>query len=145
MTAIQVLFREAQLRAVESKYSAPSVSSTTPPSNTNLAAMMLEALEEIKDFFICHDLLKKNSIYNINIPLNYKGICITRMGERSFIDEFLPQGNDMYLSTYKEILINSDDKSIDKNATASGYISVTPLMLNRTNMSIFEELVKLND
>ena len=89
--------------------------------------------------------MKKNNIYNINIPLNHKGICITRMGDRSFIDEFLPQGKDMYLSTYKDISINSDDKSIDKNATASGYISVTPLVLNRTNMRIFEELVKLND
>ena len=105
----------------------------------------MEALEEIKDFFICHNLMKKNNIYNINIPLNHKGICITRMGDRSFIDEFLPQGKDMYLSTYKDISINSDDKSIDKNATASGYISVTPLVLNRTNMRIFEELVKLND
>lgn len=66
------------------------------------------------------------------------------MGERYFIDEFLPQGNDMYLSTYKEIPTNSDNNSIDINATLSGYISVTPLAVNRTNMSIFEELIKLN-
>lgn len=105
----------------------------------------MEALEEIKEFFINHDLLKKNSIYNINIPGNHKGIHITRMGERSFVDEFLPQGNDMYLSTYKEIPMNSDDKGIDKNAILSGYISVTPLILNRTNMTIFNEFVKLHD
>lgn len=104
----------------------------------------MEALEEIKDFFVGHNLLKKNSLYNINIPLGHKGIYITRMGERFYVDEFLTQGNDMYLPTYKEVPINSDDISIDINAILSGYISVTPLTLNRTDMSVFEELKKLN-
>ena len=66
------------------------------------------------------------------------------MGERYFVDEFLPQGNDMYLPTYKEISTDSDDNSIDTNAIMSGYISVTPLTLNRTNMTVYEELIKLN-
>ncbi len=39
---------------------------------------------------------------------------------------------------------DSDDNSIDTNATLSGYISVTPLTLNRTNMNVFEELKKVN-
>ena len=104
----------------------------------------MEALEIIKDFFVSHDLMKKNGLYNINIPIHHKGIRITRMGERYFVDEFLPQGNDMYLPTYKEISTDSDDNSIDTNAIMSGYISVTPLTLNRTNMTVFEELIKLN-
>ena len=89
--------------------------------------------------------MKKNSIYNINIPLQHKGICITRMGERHCVDEFLSQGNDMYLATYKEITLDSDDISIDINAIAAGYISVTPLVLNRTNMPVFGELRGLNE
>ena len=104
----------------------------------------MEALDEIKDFFVRHDLMKKNSLYNINIPIRHRGIRITRMGERYFVDEFLPQGNDMYLPTYKEIPTDSDDNSIDTNAILSGDISVTPLTLNRTNMTVFEELNKLN-
>ena len=103
----------------------------------------MESLKEIKDFFVRYDLMKKNILYNINIPLQHKGICITRMGERHFVDEFLPQGNDMYFSTYKEIPLDSDDNSIDVNAILSGYISVTPLTVNRTNMGIFEELKSL--
>ena len=104
----------------------------------------METLEEIKEYFICHDLMKKNSIYNINIPIHHKGIRITRMGDRYYADEFLPQGNDMYLPTYKNIKTESDDYNIDTNATLSGYISVSPLILNRTNLTIFEELNKLN-
>lgn len=105
----------------------------------------IEALDEIKEFFECNNLMGKNSIYNINIPLNHKGIRITCMGERHFVDEFLPQGDDMYFATYKEISINSDDNSIDVNASLSGYISVTPLILNRTNMDVFEELSNMNN
>ena len=104
----------------------------------------MEALEIIKDFFVRHDLMEKNSLYNINIPIHHKGIRITRMGERYFVDEFLPQGNDMYLPTNKDISTEADDNSIDTNAIMSGYISVTPLTLNRTNMTVFEELIKLN-
>ena len=62
----------------------------------------------------------------------------------SFVDEFLPQGNDMYLPTYKNTWEAWDDYSIDINAAFSGYISVSPLTLDRTNMAVFEELVKLN-
>ena len=83
------------------------------------------------------------NLYNINIPIHHKDIRITRMGERYYVDQFLPQGNDMYLPTYKEIPLDMDDNSIDTNATMSGYISVTPLTLNRTNMTVFEELNKL--
>ena len=103
----------------------------------------MAALDEIKDFFVYHDLMKINNLYNINIPTHHKGICITRMGGRYFVDEFLPQGNDMYFPTYKEIPTDSDDYSIDINAALSGYISVSPLTLNRTNMAVFEELNKL--
>ena len=105
----------------------------------------MEALDEIKDFFVRHDLMNKNSLYNINIPLQHKGIRITRMGERYFVDEFLSQGDDMYLPTYKEIPTDSNDNSIDTNATLSGYIFVTPLTWDRTNMLVFEELNKSRD
>ncbi len=104
----------------------------------------MEALEEIKDFFIRHDLMKKNSLYNINIPIHHKGIRITRMGGRYYVDEFLPQGNEMYLPAYKDVRTDSDDYSIDTNATLSGYISITPMTLDRTNKLIFEELSILN-
>ena len=66
------------------------------------------------------------------------------MGVRYFVDEFLPQGNDMYLPTYKNTSTGSDDFSIDFNAALSGFISVTPLTFDRTNLTVFEELRKIN-
>ncbi len=117
----------------------PAIALSTEPGRFDEA---VAALDEIKDFFVRHDLMKKNSLYNVNIPANHKGIRITRIGERFFVDEFLPQGNDMYLPTYKEVPGESGDKSIDIYANLSGYISVTPVTFDRTNMAVFEELRK---
>ena len=120
----------------------PAVALSTEPGGFDEA---MAALNEIKDFFIRHDLMKKNSLYNVNIPCNHKEIRITRMGGRYYADDFLPQGNDMYLPTGKSVWIDSKDYSIDTNAALTGYISILPLTLNRTNMDAFDELEKLNN
>lgn len=119
----------------------PAVALSTEPGGFDEA---MDALEEVKEFFIKHDLMKKNTLYNVNIPKNHKGIRITRMGGRYFADDFLPQGNDMYLPTGKSVWKDSGDYSIDTDAALSGYISILPLTLNRTNMDVFNGLKTLN-
>lgn len=119
----------------------PALALSTEPGGFDEA---MQALEEVKAFFIKHDLMKKNSLYNVNIPKNHKDIRITRMGGRYFADDFLPQGNDMFLPTGKSVWKDSGDYSIDTDAALSGYISVLPLTLNRTNTDVFNELKALN-
>lgn len=123
-------------------FNIPAIALSTEPGGFEES---MAALEEIKEFFIKHDLMKKNSLYNVNIPINHKGIRITRMGGRYFADDFLPQGNDMYLPTGKSVWKDSGDYSIDTNAALTGYISILPLTLNRTAMNIFENLKHLNN
>jgi len=103
-----------------------------------------EALDSVFELINENGLLDINSLYNVNIPKKHKGIRITRMGGRYFADDFLPQGNDMYLPTGKSVWKDSGDYSIDTNAALTGYISVLPLTLNRTNMDAFNELATLN-
>ena len=122
-------------------YDIPAVALSTEPGAFDEA---MNALEEIKEFFIKHELMKKNSLYNVNIPKNYEGIRITRMGGRYYADDFLPQGNDMYLPTGKSVWSDSGDYSVDTNAALTKYISILPLSLNRTNMDVFHELAQLN-
>jgi len=119
----------------------PAIALSTEPGGFDEA---MAALDEVKEFFIKYDLMKKNSLYNVNIPKNHKGIRITHMGGRYFADDFLPQENDMYLPTGKSVWKDSGDYSIDTNAALTGYISILPLTLNRTNMDVFEELNTLN-
>ena len=123
-------------------FNIPAIALSTEPGGFEES---MAALEEIKEFFIKHDLMKKNSLYNVNIPINHKGIRITRMGGRYFADDFLPQGNDMYLPTGKSVWKDSGDYSIDTNAALTGYISILPLTLNRTAMNVFENLKHLNN
>ena len=79
-------------------------------------------------------------MYNVNIPVDPKGIRITRMGSRYYVDEFLPQGNDLYLPSYRETWTDSGVYDIDFDAALAGYISVTPLTLDRTDTDAYEKL-----
>lgn len=124
-----------------SAFGIPAVALSTQSGGFDEA---LEALDEVKDFFARYDLMKKGNLYNVNIPLHHKDIRITRMGDRYAIDEFLPQGDDLYLPTYKSVWSDSGDYSIDVNAALSGYISVSPLVWGRTDLAVFEELKGLN-
>lgn len=119
----------------------PAVALSTEPGGFDEAMV---ALEEVKEFFIKHDLMKKSTLYNVNIPKNHKGIRVTRMGGRYYADDFLPQGNDMFLPMGKSVWTDNGDYSIDTNAALTGYISILPLTLNRTNMDVFYELNTLN-
>ena len=122
-------------------YGIPAVALSTRSRGLREA---MEVLDEIKDFFTVHDLMKKNNLYNVNIPLHHKEIKITRMGKRYYADEFLPQGNDMYMPGYKDNWTEVTDIEYDIDAVFSGFISVTPMVLDRTNMIVFDELKTLN-
>ena len=123
-------------------YGLPAVALSTRPGGFGEA---MEALDEIKDFFVAHDLMKKNNLYNVNIPLHHKGIRITRMGDRYYADEFIPQGNDLYLPVYKDIWAGANNIEYDVDAVYSGFVSVTPMKLDRTNLDAFDELKALNE
>lgn len=119
----------------------PAVALSTEPGGFDDA---MAALDGIKEFFIKHDLMSKNSIYNVNIPVGSKGIRITRMGGRYFADDFLPQENNLFLPSGKSVWKDTRDYSIDTNAVLTGYTSILPLTLDRTNRTVFEELTRLN-
>lgn len=104
----------------------------------------MEALDEVRDFFVRHELMKKNSLYSVNIPTGRRGIRITRMGGRYFTDEFIPQGNDMYFPGYRPAWTDSGSCDTDIDAAMSGYVSVTPLIMDRTNRAVYEELKNCN-
>jgi len=101
-------------------------------------------LEEILRYLDHHRLYEKNPLYNVNIPVDPKGIRITRLGNESFSEEFVPMGNDMFFPGGKPIHQDSTDITLDTVATNSGYISITPMTVNRTDWSVLQALKKLN-
>ena len=97
-------------------------------------------LQTVFAFLQEHDLLSVHSIYNINIPPQPKGIRVTRQGGPYYTDLFEHQGNDLYLPIGKCVHENKKDLTVDADATVEGYISVTPLTVNRTDMQTFENI-----
>lgn len=119
---------------------------STDPSVYDIAH---ERLDMVYDFFVKHDLLSKCDLYNVNIPVEIKGVRITRQGGPYYSDEFHTiSGSDKSktvmaygFNAYKE----DHDYEIDTNAALHGYLSVSPITIIRTDLAVFEELKGLNE
>lgn len=118
-----------------------AIALSTTPENYGHAT---DRLDEVFDFIRRHDLMAQNDIYNINIPAEPRGILITRQGGPYYSDDFPPIGDDLYLPCGKPIWVDSQDNTLDTDATLHGYISITPLTINRTNMDVYRKLSELN-
>ena len=103
-----------------------------------------EHLDEIWAFVCRHDLLNRSGLWNINIPAEARGIRFTRQGGPYYSDDFLPIGNDLYQAHGKPVFVPSNEPELDTDSTLlDGYISVTPLTIERTDMEVFRTLSAL--
>ncbi len=101
----------------------------------------LENLDRVYDYIVSNGLLEKNQIYNINIPLEAGDIRITRQGGPYYSDDFSFENltcSPMGKCVYEE----SHNYELDTDATLHGYISITPLCADRTNLDVFRSLRK---
>lgn len=104
-----------------------------------------ENLKAVYDFITENNLLDYNGIYNVNIPLNPKGIKITRKTGFYYNELFIREENGEYRQTTDFVPNFGNDLSIDVDAVMNGYISVTPLTIDRTDLASFNKLKALND
>lgn len=116
-----------------------AIALSTPPSYYDHAT---DHLDEVFEFVRKHDLLALNDIYNINIPANPKDILFTHQGGPYYSDRFPSIGNGMYRPEGYPIWEDSNDNTLDTDATLHGYISVTPLTTNKTNMDVYRRLAE---
>ncbi|MBQ6890230.1 MAG: 5'/3'-nucleotidase SurE [Oscillospiraceae bacterium] len=116
-----------------------AIALSTPPENYHLAT---RELDRIASFVREKKLLALSDLYNINIPADPKGIKITRQGGPYYSDDFAPEENDMYRPCGKPVWVDRSDYTLDTDATLNGYITVTPLTINRTDLRVFEMLTK---
>lgn len=103
----------------------------------------LSHLEEVFGWILEQELLKENVLYNVNFPPEIKGLRITKQGGIYYHDEFVPQGNDLYLQVGAPLERVFDDLTVDIDAVCNGYISVTPLTAEKTEFGAFERLKHL--
>ena len=119
----------------------PAVAISTTPQYYDRAVCHLD---QVLTYFREQNLLPQHCIYNVNIPPEPKGIRITRQGGPYYSDDFVPIGNDLFAPKGKPIWVDQGDPELDTDATFMGYITVTPLATNRTEMTVFRKLSHLN-
>ena len=102
-----------------------------------------DALDTVWAYIQKNDLFRHNRLYNVNMPASPKGIRITRQGGPYYSDDFPYIGNDLYKPMGKPIWEDSGDETLDTDATMAGYITITPMTIDRTNWDIFRKLNQL--
>ena len=111
--------------------------STYPDSQSEAS----KALDSIYNYIKEKNLFDFNPIYNVNIPHESRGIKITKQGSPYFNDGFKHLDGDMYIQTGERIDDEQPcDLTRDTVAIEQGYVTLTPLTLNRTNFEAFETL-----
>ena len=116
------------------------VALSTDPKSFDVA---LNYLDNLREFFIKHDLFNKGYLYNVNIPLELKPERFTRQGEIYFTDEFVHTGNDMYIQTGGIVISKTKNYTLDTDCICDGHISITPLNFDRTDTVALEQLKKI--
>lgn len=118
------------------------VSVSTGFNSFNAAAANLD---RVADYFLRHDLLGKGSLFNVNIPETVTGdIRITHQGGPYYSDSFRHEGNNMYMPIGHCVYENRNDLTLDSDAVMAGYISISPLTIDRTDRAVFQQLTGLN-
>ena len=116
-----------------------AIALSTPPQYYDRA---IEHLDRVFDFVRSRKLLELNPIYNINIPENPGEILFTHQGGPYYSDHFPHIGDNMYRPTGYPIWESRDDHTLDTDATLHGYISITPLTIDKTNWEVYRQLTK---
>ena len=113
---------------------------STTPDNIDGA---VKHLDEAFNFIMNNNLFEYSDLYNVNIPENVKGIKITKQGDAFFSDAF-HQVDETTYTQYGEMIADTcpEDMDRDTNAFAAGYISVTPMTKERTDLVAFDKLKK---
>lgn len=100
----------------------------------------IENLDLVGEYIAKNELYKYSSLYNVNIPLTVKGIRITRQGGAYYSDEFIPMENDIWRQVGVFVYKYDGNAELDTDSIMDGYISITPLTLERTNIEVYEKL-----
>jgi len=102
-------------------------------------------LDEIWAYFKEHRLLERHDLYNVNIPEHYtESIRITRQGGAYYLDEFVSTGDNMVRQQGRMVWQDEENFDLDCDAVMHGYISITPMTVERTDMGLYKQLKALN-
>lgn len=115
----------------------PGIAFSTQPDTLEGAE---KYIENAYSFIVENDLLSQNSLYNVNIPNGEGKIRITRQGGIYFHDEFNQLSEEIWEQTGYIINDNEGNCDFDTDSVRDGFISITPVLSDRTNVVVFEKI-----
>ncbi len=122
----------------------PAIAFSTDFSHFELAEKKLEC---VLDKIIDEDILSTEVVINVNFPSkDFKetnGIMITEQGLRPFLHEFELEGESYWARGTWDKIENA--KGTDTYAFENGYVSITPIKINRTDYEYMVKLKKIFD
>ena len=110
---------------------------STDPRSFDFA---VDHLDRVYSFIKERGLFLENDLYNLNIPIGNGEIKVTRQGGIYFTDAFIYKGDDMYEQAGEMVKSDSKDFTLDTDCVRNGYISITPLLSEKTNVEVFKKL-----
>lgn len=119
----------------------PAIALSTTPGYYERAA---EHLDVVKAYFDDNKLLDAHGLYNVNIPPQPKGVKITRQGGPYYSDDFELREDGMCVPNGVCVYKPTGDLTVDTDAVVEGYISITPLTINMTDINVYRKLIMLN-
>lgn len=109
---------------------------------TNDYKTVIDNFDRIMDFIKEHKLLEANDLYNINVPKNPKGIMLTKQGSTHFDTRFDQIDGMYYQLGNPRHELDKDNVNSDVYAIHNEYISITPLINDRTNYNVLKTFKK---
>ena len=100
----------------------------------------MDNIDKVFEYITKNRLFDINGLYNVNFPDKGSDILITRQGSMFYTDEFVYLGNDIYTQTGEPIETDTFDLEIDIDAVRAGYISITPVTYEKTEINAFNTL-----
>lgn len=97
-------------------------------------------LDKIYLFIIENKMFDCCDVLNVNIPENVKGFRITTQGGPFYTDSFQEVEKDMWKQTGYCVHNNKHDLTVDSDATMDGYITITPLTIERCDRKAYSIL-----
>ena len=99
-------------------------------------------LDGVLDFMNEKGLWDCGSLYNVNVPNNAEGICITRQGGMFYSDAFEKREGDYYIQVGDPIRNPELDLTLDTDAIWANHISISPLTHDRTDKEVLAKLTE---
>ncbi len=100
----------------------------------------VEHLDAVFGYIFDNKLLDLCDAYNVNIPPQGSRILITRQGGHYYSDDFPSVGGELVKAHGKCVYVDRGDDTLDTDAVMHGNISIMPLTINRTDMTVYEKL-----